>query len=206
MGSSICVTGGAGFIGSHVVRLFVNAYPDYHIINLDKLTYAGNLANIDDVIDDRRCRFVHADICDQDAVTEHLPGHDAVVHFAGLKAVGESTGIPLRYYENNITGTLNLLEAIRIVNPDIRFYQASTSEMFGKVLETPRLFRAEPLGVGQALFGRRQLPAQPGLAVLGRRRRGLQLGDTVVFYRDEIDRGSRAIEFPLCRGSGGADE
>src|SRR5690606_17506145 len=75
------VTGAAGFIGSNYVR-WVLANTDDEITVFDKLTYAGNLASIEDVLDDRRCRFVQADICDTDAVTEHLPGHDAVVHFA----------------------------------------------------------------------------------------------------------------------------
>ena len=83
------VTGAAGFIGSNYVR-WVLANTDHEITVFDKLTYAGNLANIDDLLDGVRCRFVHADICDQAAVEEHLPGHDAVVHLAAESHVDRS--------------------------------------------------------------------------------------------------------------------
>src|SRR5690606_5457370 len=90
------VTGAAGFIGSNYVR-WVLANSDDEITVFDKLTYAGNLANIEDVLDDRRCRFVQADICDQDAVASHLPGHDAVVHFAAETHVDRSIADPYAF-------------------------------------------------------------------------------------------------------------
>ena len=98
------VTGAAGFIGSNYVR-WVLANTDHEVTVFDKLTYAGNLASIEDVVDDRRCRFVHGDICDQDAVTEHLPGHDAVVHFAAESHVDRSIADPYAFVHTNVFGT-----------------------------------------------------------------------------------------------------
>ena len=125
------VTGAAGFIGSNYVR-WVLANTDDQITVFDKLTYAGNLANIEDVLDDRRCRFVHADICDQDAVTEHLPGHDAVVHFAAESHVDRSIADPYAFVTTNTFGT-NVLCDVAVRADVQRFLHISTDEVYGSI-------------------------------------------------------------------------
>ena len=106
------VTGAAGFIGSNYVR-HVLATTDDEVTIFDALTYAGNPENIRDLVDDRRCRFVHADICDQDAVGEHLPGHDAVVHFAAESHVDRSIKDPYAFVRTNCHGTNVLCDVAR---------------------------------------------------------------------------------------------
>ncbi len=127
------VTGAAGFIGSNYVR-WVLANTDDEITVFDKLTYAGNLANIEDVLDDRRCRFVHADICDQDAVTEHLPGHDAVVHFAAETHVDRSIVDPYAFITTNTFGT-GVLCDVALRAEVGKFLHISTDEVYGSIEE-----------------------------------------------------------------------
>ncbi len=135
---NILITGGAGFIGSHVIRLFVNKYPEYRVINLDSLTYAGNLANLKDVEDNPNYLFVKADICDfekmQNIFKEHVV--DSVIHLAAESHVDRSIKDPFSFAKTNIMGTLNLLEAARREwkNSSDRsnlFYHVSTDEVYG---------------------------------------------------------------------------
>ncbi|MCS6979162.1 MAG: dTDP-glucose 4,6-dehydratase [Flavobacteriales bacterium] len=135
----ILVTGGAGFIGSHVVRRFVNAYPDRHIINLDKLTYAGNLANLKDVQEKPNYHFVHADICDAQAVKEVFGRWqpEAVVHLAAESHVDRSIEAPDAFLQTNVMGTATLmnvaLEFWRGHFEGRLFYHISTDEVYGSL-------------------------------------------------------------------------
>ena len=143
---TIVITGGAGFIGSHVVRLMVNKYSDYRIINLDKLTYAGNLANLKDIEDRPNYRFVKADICDFDTVLSLLREErvDGIIHLAAETHVDRSITDPFSFAQTNLMGTLSLLQAARIYwqdenpldsDPTLRdsrlFYHISTDEVYG---------------------------------------------------------------------------
>ena len=110
---NIIITGGAGFIGSHVVRLFVNKYPDYRIINLDKLTYAGNLANLKDIEDKPNYTFIKADICDFEKICELMQQYhvDGIIHLAAESHVDRSIKDPFTFARTNVMGTLSLLQA-----------------------------------------------------------------------------------------------
>jgi dTDP-glucose 4,6-dehydratase len=138
----ILITGGAGFIGSHVVRRFVRTYPNYQIVNLDKLTYAGNLANLKDIENEPNYRFVKGDIVD-DAFIDSLFSKelfDAVIHLAAESHVDRSISNPLEFVKTNVYGTVNLLNAARkIWKSDYegrRFYHVSTDEVYGSLGES----------------------------------------------------------------------
>jgi dTDP-glucose 4,6-dehydratase len=139
MKKTIIITGGAGFIGSHVVRLFVNKYPDYNIINLDKLTYAGNLENLKDIDNKPNYKFIRADIVDQDIISEIFQEHqpDAVIHLAAESHVDRSISNPTEFIYTNIVGTVNLLNAARAIWQDNTenklFYHVSTDEVYGSL-------------------------------------------------------------------------
>jgi len=141
MEKTILITGGAGFIGSHVVRLFVNKYPDYKIVNLDKLTYAGNLANLTDIENKTNYEFVKADIVDAQAMNDLFEKYrfDGVIHLAAESHVDRSIANPMEFIMTNIVGTVNLLNAARIVWKDNmegkRFYHISTDEVYGSLGE-----------------------------------------------------------------------
>lgn len=137
---TLLVTGGAGFIGSHVVRLFVQKYPNYHIICLDKLTYAGNLKTIEDIADAPNFTFVQADICDYEAMLQLFQQHavDGVIHLAAESHVDRSIADPFTFARTNVMGTLALLQAAKVTwsaTPtgfsDKRFYHISTDEVYG---------------------------------------------------------------------------
>jgi dTDP-glucose 4,6-dehydratase len=139
---TIVITGGAGFIGSHVVRLFVKKYPDYRIVNLDKLTYAGNLANLTDIEKYPNYEFVKADIVDGAHITEIFQKYnpDGVIHLAAESHVDRSIANPTEFIFTNIVGTVNLLNAARHLWKDQhegkKFYHISTDEVYGSLGET----------------------------------------------------------------------
>jgi len=134
----ILITGGAGFIGSHVVRLFVTKYRDYQIFNLDKLTYAGNLANLEDIENEPNYTFVKGDIVDAAFIQKLFEQHqfDGVIHLAAESHVDRSIASPLDFIYTNIVGTANLLNAARSIWTDFhgkRFYHISTDEVYGSL-------------------------------------------------------------------------
>lgn len=146
---NIIITGGAGFIGSHVVRLFVNKYPNYHIINVDALTYAGNLENLKDVQDAPNYTFVRADICDFDKMVHIITENnaDAIIHLAAESHVDRSIKDPFTFAKTNVIGTLSLLQAAKHHWESCpekydgkRFYHISTDEVYGALQFDETLF------------------------------------------------------------------
>ena len=136
---SILITGGAGFIGNHVVRLFVNKYPDYHIFNLDNLTYAGNLENLEDIEAKENYSFIKGDICDAKSMDELFDKHqfDGVIHLAAESHVDRSISDPLAFVTTNVIGTVNLLNSAKRLWVDKMegklFYHISTDEVYGSL-------------------------------------------------------------------------
>lgn len=136
---NILVTGGAGFIGSHVVRLLVNKYPEYHIINLDKLTYAGNLENLKDIETKENYTFLKLDICDFEKMQQVFIDYkiDSVIHLAAESHVDRSIKDPFSFAQTNIMGTLSLLQAAKSYwGADFKeklFYHVSTDEVYGSL-------------------------------------------------------------------------
>lgn len=146
---TIVITGGAGFIGSHVVRLFVNKYPEYHIINLDKLTYAGNLANLKDVENKPNYQFVKMDICDFEAFYKLMQEQqvDGIIHLAAESHVDRSIKDPFTFAKTNVMGTLSLLQAAKLYWESLperyegkHFYHISTDEVYGALPFNDELF------------------------------------------------------------------
>ncbi len=139
---SILITGGAGFIGSHLVRLLVKKYPDYNIINLDKLTYAGNLQNLTDIEDAENYTFVKGDILDKALISDLFEKYqfDGVIHLAAESHVDRSITNPFEFAETNIIGTMVLLHTAKEYWKDNfenkRFYHVSTDEVYGSLGET----------------------------------------------------------------------
>lgn len=142
MNKTILITGGAGFIGSHVVRHFVLKYPEYQIVNLDALTYAGNLENLVDIEDQPNYTFVKADIRDEKALEEifSLYRPDSVIHLAAESHVDRSITDPMAFVNTNVIGTVNLLNAAKNIWKDSfegkRFHHVSTDEVFGALGDT----------------------------------------------------------------------
>jgi len=146
---TIIITGGAGFIGSHVVRLFIHKYPVYKIINLDKLTYAGNLANLTDIEDKPNYLFVKGDICDESLLKELFTEQkvDGVIHLAAESHVDRSIKDPFLFAKTNVLGTLNLLQTAKEYWKDDYsnklFYHVSTDEVYGALEFDDALFTEE---------------------------------------------------------------
>ena len=150
MAKTLIITGGAGFIGSHVVRLFVNKYPDYNIINLDALTYAGNLENLVDIEKAPNYTFLRADITDASAMQQVFATHqpDAVIHLAAESHVDRSITDPNAFIMTNVMGTANLLNAARELwkgkMEGKRFYHVSTDEVYGSLGDTGLFMETTP--------------------------------------------------------------
>ena len=149
---NIIITGGAGFIGSHVVRLFVNKYPEYRIVNLDKLTYAGNLENLKDIENMPNYAFEKADICNFDAMLDIMRKYniDGIIHLAAESHVDRSIKDPFTFAKTNVLGTLSLLQAAKIWWESLpekfegkRFYHISTDEVYGALEFDGTLFTEE---------------------------------------------------------------
>ena len=146
---TVLITGGAGFIGSHLVRYFVQNYPEYSIINLDALTYAGNLANLADIQDKPNYTFVKADINDLDHITSIMQEHGVtdVIHCAAESHVDRSILDPLAFVKTNVIGTVNLLQAARVCKDEgqfNRFYHVSTDEVYGELDDTGYFVESTP--------------------------------------------------------------
>lgn len=144
MSKRLLVTGGAGFIGSCFVRHILNKYPDYSVINLDALTYAGNIENLNDVKDNPRYKFVHGNICDKRLARDLISQVDWVVNFAAESHVDRSITGPEIFVETNVQGTLNLLHACKEIGIE-RYLQVSTDEVYGSLGATGYFYETTPL-------------------------------------------------------------
>lgn len=140
----ILVTGGAGFIGSCFVRHILQKYPDYKVINIDALTYAGNIENLDDIKDNPNYTFVHGNICDKNLVADLMTEVDTVVNFAAESHVDRSITGPEIFIDTNVKGTLNLLQNAKEKGID-RFLQVSTDEVYGSLGKTGYFYETTPL-------------------------------------------------------------
>lgn len=140
----LLVTGGAGFIGSCFVRHILKKHPHYKVINLDALTYAGNIENLDDVKNNTNYKFVHGNICDKKLVRELVNEADCVVNFAAESHVDNSIKHPEVFIETNVQGTLNLLQASRELGVE-RYLQVSTDEVYGTLGKTGYFYETTPL-------------------------------------------------------------
>lgn len=140
----ILVTGGAGFIGSCFIRHILSKYPDYKVINLDVLTYAGNIENLNDVKNNPNYTFVHGNICDKKLVRDLISQVDAVVNFAAESHVDRSITSPEIFIETNVQGTLNLLQACKEIGIE-RYLQVSTDEVYGSLGATGYFYETTPL-------------------------------------------------------------
>lgn len=140
----LLVTGGAGFIGSCFVRHVLKKHPDYKVINLDILTYCGNLENLDDIKDNPNYTFVHGNICDHDLVRDLVKEVDCVINFAAESHVDNSIKHPEIFVETNVQGTLNLLQASKEIGIE-RFLQVSTDEVYGALGKTGYFYETTPL-------------------------------------------------------------
>ncbi len=137
------VTGGAGFIGSHFILYWAEHHPEDEIVNLDKITYAGNVENLKSLEGNAKYNFIQGDICDKDIVAEAMQGVDTIVHFAAETHVDRSIMDPLPFIHSNVLGTYILLEAA-LRNKVKRFHHISTDEVFGSIdLDDPRKFTEE---------------------------------------------------------------
>ena len=141
MKNNILITGGAGFIGSHLVRLLVNKYPHYNVINMDKLTYAGNLENLKDIENKENYKFVKCDICNLKKVKTIFNEYNinSVIHLAAESHVDRSIEDPFSFAQTNVMGTLSLLQAAKEYwdgnFSDKLFYHISTDEVYGSLNE-----------------------------------------------------------------------
>lgn len=140
----ILVTGGAGFIGSCFVRHILQKHPDYKVINIDALTYAGNIENLDDIKDNPNYTFVHGNICDKNLVADLMTEVDTVVNFAAESHVDRSITGPEIFIDTNVKGTLNLLQNAKEKGID-RFLQVSTDEVYGSLGKTGYFYETTPL-------------------------------------------------------------
>ena len=140
----ILVTGGAGFIGSCFIRHILKKYPEYKIINLDALTYAGNIENLEDIKNNTNYTFIHGNICDKELVSQIISEVDAVVNFAAESHVDRSILSPEIFIETNVKGTLNLLECAKKFNIQ-RYLQVSTDEVYGTLGKTGYFYETTPL-------------------------------------------------------------
>ena len=142
--TTLLVTGGAGFIGSCFIRHIINKYKDYKVINLDALTYAGNIENLDDIKDNPNYTFVRGNICDKKLVRELINESDCVVNFAAESHVDRSISSPEIFIETNIHGTLNLLQASKELGIE-RFLQVSTDEVYGSLGKDGYFYETTPI-------------------------------------------------------------